>query len=248
MNRPRFLALASVVLAAPAAAQDFVPRSGVPAPPIPDGPMLEVPKEARRPKWLEDGADIIPAGATDAPRMLPTAGPLDSALDRFGDGCSTSSACQFDALCQDGVFACGTTSTQFLAGAYFSGQPGPKVPTFNYVPVSVRYGNWFAGQTYYLRYNYVEPGWSIVPYHQIGLGWLLNDAHKDQTQRAIGQLFEFYLHFEVGVKCFLAPNLSLDLEGGLQHISNANLAGRNMGVNAFGGQIGFTYYFPAGGS
>lgn len=276
-SRRRFLALASVVLAAPAAAQDFAPRPGVIPPPIPDGPTLEVPKEARRPTWLEDGADVIPAGATDAPRMLPTAGPLDSALDRFGDG-SSSSACQFDALCQDGVFACGATSTQFLAGAYFSGRPGPRVPTFNYVPVSVRYGwmltdpadgwigrgnyeclcdttgaaiisdygHWFAGQTYFLRYNFVEPGSSVVPYHQVGLGWLLNDAYRDQTQRAIGALFEFQVHYEVGVKCFLAPNLSLDLEGGLQHISNGNLAGRNQGVNAFGGQVGFTYYFPAG--
>jgi Lipid A 3-O-deacylase (PagL) len=44
----------------------------------------------------------------------------------------------------------------------------------------------------------------------------------------------------------LVPNASLDVEGGVQHISNGGLAGRNLGVNAFGGALGFTYYFPAG--
>jgi hypothetical protein len=164
-----------------------------------------------------------------------------------------------------------------MVGAYFSGKPGPKIPSFDYIPVSLRfgwmlsdpadawwgrgnyewlcdtvgaaiisdYGHWFAGQVYYLRYNWVEQGSCLVPYHQVGLGWILNDAYRDETQRAVGAFFEFYLHYEVGVKCFLAPNLSLDLEGGIQHISNANTAARNKGVNAFGGAIGFTYYFPA---
>ncbi len=44
----------------------------------------------------------------------------------------------------------------------------------------------------------------------------------------------------------ITPDLSLDIEGGLQHISNAGLANRNLGVNAFGGSIGLTYYFPWG--
>ncbi|MBO0698043.1 MAG: acyloxyacyl hydrolase [Zavarzinella sp.] len=280
MTSPRLLfILVSAVLALPATAgaQEYNFRSGGIAPPIPDGPMLQVPKDSRKPTWLEDGTEVMPAAATDAPRMLPTATGPQSALDRFGDGVTSASACQFDPCCQDGVFACGTMTTQILGGAYFSSKPGPRIPSFDYVPVSVRfgwmltdpadawwgrgnyewlcdtvgaaiisdYGHWFAGQVYYLRYNFVEPGSPIVPYSQIGLGWVLNDAYRDQTQRAVGALFEFYLHYEVGVKCFLAPNLSLDLEGGIQHISNADTASRNKGVNAFGGSIGFTYYFPA---
>ena len=78
--------------------------------------------------------------------------------------------------------------------------------------------------------------------------WLFTkrDAYHDPNQRAIGQAVEFYLHAEVGLKCMIAPNLSLDIEGGLQHISNAGLASRNYGVNALGGSIGLTYYFPWG--
>ena len=112
------------------------------------------------------------------------------------------------------VFACGTTSTQFLAGAYFSGQPGPIVPIFDYLPVSARfgsmltgpedywwgkgnfeclcdttgaiiisdYGRWLAGQTYYLRYHFLDGGECLVPYHQLGFGWLLTDAYRVRTQ------------------------------------------------------------------
>ena len=76
---------------------------------------------------------------------------------------------------------------------------------------------------------------------------MLTDANKDQGQHAIGQSIEFYQHVEVGVKCFLTPSLSLDLEGGIQHLSNGGLANRNYGMNAVGGGIGLTYYFPAWG-
>ena len=82
-----------------------------------------------------------------------------------------------------------------------------------------------------------------MPYTQGGVGAILTDAYKEPWQRAVGQEFEFYLHAEVGVKCFITPNLSLDIEGGLQHISNGGLAKRNYGVNAFGGTVGFTYHF-----
>jgi hypothetical protein len=111
-------------------------------------------------------------------------------------------------------------------------------------PITSKYGHIFGGPSFFLRKNLSSPGASIVPYCQGGVGFILNDAHQDQTQLAIGQMFEFYLHAQVGVKLFLSQDLSLDLEVGMQHISNANLASRNHGVNAFGGQVGFTYYFP----
>lgn len=111
-------------------------------------------------------------------------------------------------------------------------------------PITSTYGTIFGGPSFFLRKNLASPGASIVPYCQGGVGFILNDAYQDQTQMAIGQKFEFYLHAQVGVKLFLSQDLSLDLEVGMQHISNANLASRNHGVNAFGAQVGFTYYFP----
>jgi hypothetical protein len=261
--------LASLLLVLPAAgAQDFF-RAVSPDLPAPEEGWVPIRRAGgynASPPWASDGsgrASVV--GGASGPAIGPAAVPA-------------ATACQFDGAGPDGVFAAGTTSTQFLAGAYFSSRPGPRIPSFDYVPVSVRfgwmlddpadhwwgrgnfecvcdttgaaiisdYGHWFAGQSYLLRFNFVEPGSTIVPYNQLGAGWVLNDAYRDKTQSAIGAFFEFYLHYEVGVHCFVAPNLSLDVEGGIQHISNGNTAGRNLGVNAFGGAVGFTYYFPAG--
>ena len=97
------------------------------------------------------------------------------------------------------------------------------------------YGNWLAGSSLYLRYNILKPDSCIVPYAQIGVGFLCQDAYRDiDDQRAVGQMFEFHLHYEIGLKYFVARNLSLDLEAGFQHLSNANWTDRNYGVNAFG--------------
>jgi Lipid A 3-O-deacylase (PagL) len=263
-SRRRFFALATVLLAVPpmASAQDFLRAVS------PD------------PRASDEGWGPTRVAARLGPPVDPTASALDrpgQVIVAGGEG-RAATDCQFERGCGDGVFACGTTSVQVLAGAYFSGRPGPRVPAFNYVPVSVRfgcmltdaadgwwgrgnwecvcdntvaaitsdYGNWFAGQSYLLRYNFLEPSCPVVPYHQFGAGWVINDAYKDQTQHAIGQSFEFYLHYEIGLKYFVAPNISLDVEAGIQHISNGGMADRNLGVNAFGGQVGFTYYFPPG--
>jgi hypothetical protein len=109
------------------------------------------------------------------------------------------------------------------------------------------YGSWLAGQTCFLRYNFLDLGTCVVPYHQLGFGWILTDAYQNRSQKAIGQMFEFHVHYEIGVKYFVAPNLSLDFEAGIQHMSNGGMANRNLGVNAFGGQVGLTYYFPTHG-
>ena len=158
---------------------------------------------------------MMPAAATDArARTLPAAGGPSRP--------STASATGARRRPHASSTPCATTGVrlrddfdEIMAGAYFSSRPGPRVPSFDYVPVSVRfgwmltepadawwghgnyewlcdttgaaiysdYGHWFAGQVYYLRYNFVEPGSMIVPYSQFGLGWVLNDAYRDQTQR-----------------------------------------------------------------
>jgi hypothetical protein len=106
------------------------------------------------------------------------------------------------------------------------------------------FGSWFAGPSLFLRFNWLEADAPVVPYAQVGAGGVLTDAYRVRTQPAIGQAFEYYLHYEVGVKCFVAPNLSVDVEGGLQHISNGGMSSRNAGVNAIGVTVGLTYYFP----
>lgn len=266
-RRCRSLAVVSALLSLPA--------SGVGQPvgtmadwPVGDGPPLPPPPaEVKRQTWLEGGPGVIPAAAT-------MGGPA-TMTDAVWPVTHSGSACHFDSEPALGWLPCYETSVQVLQGAYFSSSLGPAINRFDYLPLSVRhgwalsgpvgapgywefladvtaaaitsnYGNWFAGSSLFLRYNCADPGSLLVPYVQCGAGVMLNDAYRDPIQRAIGQELEFILHAQVGVRYMIAPNLSLDVEGGVQHISNAGMANRNAGVNALGGSVGFTYYFPWG--
>lgn len=269
-RRRRYLAVAAILFSLPAGALAQVGYGD--APPLPSGPPLPPPPaEPHKPTWVENGPAILPASAAVSGSSSFLSGDAAWPVTHAG------SACNFDDP-NPGMYLT-PTSLQVLQGAYFSSKLGPPIPTFDYLPVSVRYGwnlgnpmeanglvrgtwefltevtgatiisnygHWFAGTSAFLRYNFWDPGSPIIPYCQGGAGVVLNDAYHDRDQRAIGQPVEFYLHAEVGLKCMIAPNLSLDVEGGLQHISNGGLANRNYGVNAFGGSVGLTYYFPWG--
>ena len=58
-------------------------------------------------------------------------------------------------------------------------------------------------------------------------------------------IFLFLLQVAVGVRFQVTEQWSLDVEAGLQHISNAGLARRNGGINNAGVTVGFTYTFGA---
>ena len=77
-------------------------------------------------------------------------------------------------------------------------------------------------------------------------GWkgiVHTNAYKDNSQDAIGQAIEFTPQASLGFRYFLKEKWSVDFEGIFHHISNANLADRNAGLNSFGGFIGVSYLF-----
>ena len=92
-----------------------------------------------------------------------------------------------------------------------------------------------------LRYNLVQPDSRVVPYIQLGVGAVLTDAYKDQSQSAIGQALEFTPQGSVGFRYHINPTWSFDVEGMYHHISNARLAKRNDGINAWGAFFGVSY-------
>ncbi len=104
-------------------------------------------------------------------------------------------------------------------------------------------GNYLIGITALLRYNFVQPDSRLIPYAQIGAGIVYNDVWKTSTQDAIGQSIEFTPQASIGLHYMIRPKWSIDAEGMYHHISNAGLASRNVGSNAFGGLVGFTYFF-----
>jgi lipid A 3-O-deacylase len=100
-------------------------------------------------------------------------------------------------------------------------------------------GSYLAGGTVWVRYNFVQPNWRVVPYAAAGLG----AEATDMDQRLIGETFNFNLDIAVGAKCFLARNWALDVECRYQHISNATIARHDVGINAVGPMLGVSYFF-----
>ena len=100
-------------------------------------------------------------------------------------------------------------------------------------------GNYVAGFTLSPRYNFVQPGWKIVPYFQLGAGITFTDVDHE----LVGQRFNFNLGGAVGVRYYIKPNLALNAEYRAQHISNANQSDHNVGINAQGGLIGVSWLY-----
>jgi Lipid A 3-O-deacylase (PagL) len=100
-------------------------------------------------------------------------------------------------------------------------------------------GSYIAGITAWLRYNFVPERWRLVPFAQAGMGLTATDL----DHRLLGQTFNFNLNLGVGVRFFVAHNLSVNAEYRYQHISNANMSDRNLGVNADGPILGVSLFF-----
>jgi hypothetical protein len=133
----------------------------------------------------------------------------------------------------------------FLDGTLLRGHPEVLLDLMA-APVVTHYGHFVGGTSLLFRYNYIPADWCVIPYWQGGVGLAYTDANRDQNQRAIGQSVEFLLQAGAGFRYVLSENWTLEIEGGFQHISNANLAGRNAGTNDLGAAIGLTYYFRSG--
>lgn len=100
-------------------------------------------------------------------------------------------------------------------------------------------GSYIAGGTVWGRYNFIQPGWRLVPYLQAGAG----AEATDMDPRLIGETFNFNLGISAGARCFVARNLALDVECRYQHISNATIAHHDIGINAVGPVIGVSFFF-----
>jgi hypothetical protein len=104
-------------------------------------------------------------------------------------------------------------------------------------------GSYLAGGTLFVRYNFVQAESKWVPYFQLGAGGLYSDASQDQSQRLIGSDFEFNLQAGLGVRYFVSDRCAVVLEAQYRHISNACLSDRNVGVDAVGAALGFSYFY-----
>ncbi|MCS6896951.1 MAG: acyloxyacyl hydrolase, partial [Nitrospira sp.] len=113
-------------------------------------------------------------------------------------------------------------------------------------PMKTESGSFLGGPSFMMRRNLLSLGGTVVPYVQAGAGFLLTDAFGDRDRAAFGQAFNFTVAGHLGVRWFVARDLSLDLEGGYQYIFSPNGSSGRHGIHALGAQIGLTYHFPWG--
>ena len=100
-------------------------------------------------------------------------------------------------------------------------------------------GDDIAGATVWLRYNFVPRQSRFAPYLHAGAGLTYSDINR----RLVGQDFNFNLDLGAGVRYLLSSHWSVNLEYRYQHISNANMADRNLGVNAHGPMLAVSFFF-----
>ena len=101
------------------------------------------------------------------------------------------------------------------------------------------HGSYISGLTLWARYNFVQKHWRVVPFVQAGSGATFTDIDRN----LVGQEFNFNLGLGGGARWFVARNCSLNLEYRYQHISNAGLSRKNVGINAQGPILGVSYFF-----
>jgi len=104
-------------------------------------------------------------------------------------------------------------------------------------------GGFLAGGRLLLRYNFVQLGARWVPFFQLGAGGLGDNVYNHRDQRLIGSGFEFTLIADAGIRYFITPKWFAVFMADYEHISNANTASRNVGVNAAGGTLGVGCFF-----
>lgn len=100
-------------------------------------------------------------------------------------------------------------------------------------------GSYIVGGTLWLRYNFVQPNWRVIPYVDAGAG----AEGTDMDPRLIGEKFNFNLNVAAGMRCFIARNWTLNFECLYQHISNAKISKHDIGINAVGPMIGVSCFF-----
>ncbi len=100
-------------------------------------------------------------------------------------------------------------------------------------------GHYIAGGTIWGRYNLVPRASRFSPYVQVGLGGEFLDINHQYD----GHNFNFNVDCSAGIRYFLKPGLSLNAEARFRHMSNADTADRNIGINGMGPVLGISWFF-----
>jgi hypothetical protein len=98
--------------------------------------------------------------------------------------------------------------------------------------------DWLIGLTPHLRYNFAT-GTRWIPFADLGAGVSATGIGAPD----LSGTFEFNLQADAGVHWFIRDNLALTFEAGYLHISDASISKPNLGLNAFKGMVGVSWFF-----
>ena len=104
-------------------------------------------------------------------------------------------------------------------------------------------GNVLAGSNLIFRYNFIQPRARIIPYLQIGAGFIYTDISESESRGLVSLPVEFNLQGIGGMRFMLNERWSVVVEGGYRHISNADIHLPNYGIDSVGGNLGFGFFF-----
>lgn len=105
-------------------------------------------------------------------------------------------------------------------------------------------GNYFVGADLNLRYNFVQPNATVVPFIQIGAGGAYGDwADEAPEQGLVGTDWNWELQGAIGVRWMLSERLALVTYAQWQHFSNAGSSDNNRGLNGVGAVAGLSWFF-----
>lgn len=112
-----------------------------------------------------------------------------------------------------------------------------------YADVTDGPGEYIAGANLIIRRNFVRGGSKSTWYVQAGAGAVWSDIYEDLNQTLIGRRCEISLLAGLGFRYQINDRWHFLIEGNYRHISNADTADRNTGLDALGGGIGFGVSF-----
>jgi opacity protein-like surface antigen len=93
------------------------------------------------------------------------------------------------------------------------------------------------------RYNYVQPGWKLIPYIEGGVGFAFTDSRPQEG--GFGQDFNFSFSAGAGAKYLISDQWFVRLGVEYQHYSNAGLSDPipNHPIDELGPRLSFGYAF-----
>lgn len=111
-------------------------------------------------------------------------------------------------------------------------------------PVFEGPGSYHFGADLNLRYNFVQPGATLIPFFQIGAGGDYSDVSSDDSvERYLGTEWNYALGATLGVRWMLSERMALVTTLDYRHFSNAGYSDRNRGYNGLGGSIGLSWFY-----